>query len=109
MKAIFKFTLYGLLAIFGIAVVLGIVFVIQNLRDERLDPEVARLLEYSPPQIAAGENGYFAWIGIVGSGIGVAPCLGPALVRGGAGRGRRVGPGKGIGRTGRGRRRRTTT
>jgi hypothetical protein len=66
MRTIFKFTLYGLLAIFGIAVVLAVVVIVLNFRDERLDPDVARLLEYSPPQIAAEENGYFAWIGVVG-------------------------------------------
>ena len=104
MKTIFKFALYGLLAIFGIAVVLGIVFVIQNLRDERLDPEVARLLEYSPPQIAAGENGYFAWIGIVGPESETPHAWGRRWYEEARAADMELARGRGIGRTRRGRR-----
>lgn len=37
-----------------------------NLRDEPLDPALAALLLAEPPQMAAAENGYFAWIGVAG-------------------------------------------
>lgn len=56
----------GFMILLAIPVVLYIVVVLNNLRDDDLDPEAAKLLASAPPQISAEENGYFAWVGVVG-------------------------------------------
>lgn len=53
----------GLIAL---PVVLYLAVLLCNLKDDDLRPEVKRLIEEHPPQMAANENGYFAWIGIMG-------------------------------------------
>lgn len=40
--------------------------IVANLRDEPLDPALSTLLAAEPPQVAVAENGYFAWIGVLG-------------------------------------------
>jgi hypothetical protein len=59
-----------ILFVFGGLLVLPMVFylvlLLFNLADADLLPEVERLMNERPPQIAANDNGYFAWIGIMG-------------------------------------------
>lgn len=55
---------FGVLLLVGVA--LAAFAFLRNLDDDALDAEAARLLALSPPQIAAADNGYFAWIGVVG-------------------------------------------
>jgi hypothetical protein len=57
---------YGFLAVLVVILVLVALLVLYNLEDEALHPEVARLLAVVPSQIPAEENGYFAWIGVLG-------------------------------------------
>jgi len=45
---------------------LGVFVLMRSFGGDDLDPEVAQLLAKSPPQIAAADNAYFAWIGVVG-------------------------------------------
>jgi hypothetical protein len=47
-------------------VVLYLVVLLGNLRDADLLPEVESLMKDRPPQMVANDNGYFAWIGIMG-------------------------------------------
>ncbi|MFZ2269559.1 MAG: hypothetical protein WAV95_18440 [Azonexus sp.] len=56
----------GLLLILAIPVVLYLMLLLSNLRDDPIDPELAKLIATAPPQIPATENGYFAWIGVPG-------------------------------------------
>lgn len=56
----------GLLLILAIPVVFYLVLLLSNLRDDPIDPELAKLIVTAPPQIPAAENGYFAWIGVQG-------------------------------------------
>jgi hypothetical protein len=37
-----------------------------NSQDDDLLPEITHLLQQRPEQIPAAENGYFAWLGVVG-------------------------------------------
>jgi hypothetical protein len=66
MKKILRILGKGLLILAAVLVVFGIFLVLYNLRDDSLDPEVEKLLAAAPPQIPAAENGYFAWVGVVG-------------------------------------------
>lgn len=66
MKNVLKILGIGLLVLLAIPIVLYLSVVLCNLHDDKLDPEVAKLLAASPPQIAADKNGYFAWIGVAG-------------------------------------------
>jgi hypothetical protein len=56
----------GLLLILAIPVVFYLVLLLCNLRDDPIDPELAKLIAIAPPQIPVAENGYFAWIGVLG-------------------------------------------
>jgi hypothetical protein len=56
----------GLLLFMAIPVVFYLVLLLCNLRDDPIDPELAKLMTTAPPQIPAAENGYFAWIGALG-------------------------------------------
>jgi hypothetical protein len=66
MKTVVKVLAIGLLGLLASAVLLCLFLVVYNLRDEALDADVAKLLDAAPTQIAAAENGYFAWIGVAG-------------------------------------------
>lgn len=66
MSRFFRLLGVGLLVAIGIVAILGITLVLYNFEDDELDPQVARLLMETPRQIPAGDNGYFAWIGVVG-------------------------------------------
>ena len=66
MKRLVKIVGIGLAGLALIAVGLVAFLVMRNLSDDALDADVAKLLAMSPPQIAAADNGYFAWIGVVG-------------------------------------------
>lgn len=66
MKKALKILGKGLLILAALPVVFAIFLALYNLRDDALDPEVEKLLAAAPPQIPAAENGYFAWVGIVG-------------------------------------------
>jgi hypothetical protein len=50
----------------ALPVVLYLVLFLGNLRDSNLLPEVKSLMNDRPPQMAVNDNGYFAWIGIMG-------------------------------------------
>lgn len=66
MKRILKIAVI-ILAILLLLPVAALTFLVfANLHDEPLDPTLAALLTAEPPQIAAAENGYFAWIGVPG-------------------------------------------
>jgi hypothetical protein len=66
MSRVLRFFGYGFLAVLAVILVLATLLVLYNLEDEALHPEVARLLAVVPSQIPAEENGYFAWIGVLG-------------------------------------------
>lgn len=65
-----KRTLKIVVIVLAILIVLPVAaltaLIVANLHDEPLDPELTSLLSTKPPQIAAAENGYFAWIGVAG-------------------------------------------
>jgi hypothetical protein len=66
MKSVLKVIGVGVLLLIAIPVVVYAAVVLCNLRDDELDPGAAKLLAIAPTPIPAGENGYFAWIGVVG-------------------------------------------
>lgn len=66
MKSVLKVLAIGLLVLLAIPVVLYAAVVLNNLRDDDLDPDAARLLAIAPAPIPSSDNGYFAWIGVVG-------------------------------------------
>ncbi len=66
MSGLLRFFGYGLLIVFAVILVLVAALVLNNLDDEALHPEVVRLLATAPSQIPAEDNGYFAWIGVLG-------------------------------------------
>ena len=69
MKRALKILGIGLLILLAIPVVLYAAVALYNLRDDDLVPDAAKLLSIAPAPIPAGENGYFAWIGVVGPEI----------------------------------------
>jgi hypothetical protein len=66
MKRALKIIGIGIAGLLSIGVAVVAFLFAWNLRDDALDPEVARLMAMSPPQIAAADNGYFAWTGVAG-------------------------------------------
>ena len=66
MTKLFKILGFGLLIFLAIPVALYLVVFLSNLHDDELDRAVARLLATAPRQISTADNGYFAWIGVVG-------------------------------------------
>ena len=66
MRVLFTVLGIGFVVVLAIVAVFGVTLIYYNYEDDELEPEVVRLLEETPHQIAADENGYFAWIGVVG-------------------------------------------
>jgi len=66
MKRVLKLLGKILLGLLAIPVVFYVFLVLYNLRDDALDPQVEKIMAAAPPQIPAAENGYFAWVGVVG-------------------------------------------
>jgi hypothetical protein len=66
MKLLLKILVLGFAGLLVLGAVLVAFVFMRNLGDDALDPGAAGLLALSPPQIAAADNGYFAWIGVVG-------------------------------------------
>ncbi|OQA32865.1 MAG: hypothetical protein BWY57_01631 [Betaproteobacteria bacterium ADurb.Bin341] len=52
--------------LFALVFVVLLILVIVNFIDDDLNPEIQAILDEKPAQIAKGENGYFAWIGMAG-------------------------------------------
>ncbi len=50
----------------ALPLVLVVVIALINIWDDTLDPALEKLLTTQPPQIPPEENGYFAWVGVVG-------------------------------------------
>lgn len=66
MKSFFK-VVVSLLALLLLLLLGGLAaLLVANRHDEPLAPAVASLLAAAPPQMPAAENGYFAWIGVLG-------------------------------------------
>jgi hypothetical protein len=66
MKSLFK-VVVSLLALLLLLLLGGLAaLAVANRQDEPLAPAVASLLAAAPPQMPAAENGYFAWIGVLG-------------------------------------------
>jgi hypothetical protein len=66
MKSFFK-VVVSLLALLLLLLLGGLAaLAVANRQDEPLAPAVASLLAAAPPQMPAAENGYFAWIGVLG-------------------------------------------
>lgn len=49
-----------------LSLLLVALFTLINMRDEALDPALEKLLTTQPAQIPPEQNGYFAWVGVVG-------------------------------------------
>ncbi len=66
LRRLLRWVLYGVLLLLGLLGVAyaGLVYV--NLEDEALLPGIPALMQERPPQLAPEQNGYFAWIGIMG-------------------------------------------
>lgn len=52
--------------LFGLIIAIVLILIIVNLVDDDLNPEIKAILDENPAQIAASQNGYFAWIGVIG-------------------------------------------
>jgi hypothetical protein len=66
MRSGFRFLAIGVALLLVLTVGLGAALILRNFSDDELLPEVLQLLQERPGQITADENGYFAWIGVVG-------------------------------------------
>lgn len=66
LRRLLRWVLYGVLLLLGLLGVAyaGLVYV--NLEDEALLPGITALMQERPPQLAPEQNGYFAWIGVMG-------------------------------------------
>lgn len=66
MKSILK-VLAITMALLLLLLVAGLsALLVANRQDEALDPALASLMATEPPQIPVAENGYFAWVGVLG-------------------------------------------
>ena len=55
-----------LISLIVLSIVLYLAILGFNLKDDELQPEVAKLLQEQPSSVLRKENGYFAWLGIMG-------------------------------------------
>ncbi len=67
-KQILRILGWTLATIIGLPIIGYLLLLLINLQDSPLSPSVENLLNSKPPaSIAANDNGYFAWVGIVGA------------------------------------------
>lgn len=63
---IIKILAWGAVTLVSLLIVLIVTVVLLNLWDDPLSPDIEELLAASPEQIQVENNGYFAWIGVIG-------------------------------------------
>lgn len=61
-----RFLGIGLAFLLVLLLAFAVTLILHNLQDDDLLPEITQLLQKRPEQIAAADNGYFAWLGVVG-------------------------------------------